>query len=71
MLTHLLLAKFASSSSTGPALSDVKDENDSDDGDAKMKEQPLPLPQTLVRIPTEHAPTVQAHAEPDLSVNEG
>ncbi len=23
----------------------------------------LPLPQTLVRIPTEHAPSLQAHAE--------
>ena len=23
----------------------------------------IPLPQTLVRIPTEHAPTLQAHAD--------
>ncbi|KAM7208665.1 DASH complex subunit DAD2 [Naviculisporaceae sp. PSN 640] len=26
-------------------------------------EATVPLPQTLVRIPTEHAPTVQAHAD--------
>ncbi|KAK3372838.1 DASH complex subunit Dad2-domain-containing protein [Lasiosphaeria ovina] len=26
-------------------------------------DDPAPLPQTLVRIPTEHAPTLQAHAE--------
>jgi DASH complex subunit DAD2 len=25
--------------------------------------QPTPLPQTLVRIPTEHAPAIQAHTE--------
>lgn len=29
----------------------------SEDGDG------VPLPQTLVRIPTEHAPSLQAHAE--------
>lgn len=26
-------------------------------------DNPLPLPQTLVRIPTEHAPIMQAHAD--------
>ncbi|KAI1397596.1 DASH complex subunit Dad2-domain-containing protein [Hypoxylon fuscum] len=31
--------------------------------EAQPKEDTLPLPQTLVRIPTEHAPALQAQAE--------
>jgi hypothetical protein len=29
----------------------------------ETEENTVPLPQTLVRIPTEHAPALQAHAE--------
>ncbi|KAI0479053.1 DASH complex subunit Dad2-domain-containing protein [Xylariaceae sp. FL0804] len=34
-----------------------------DGGETGAPERPMPLPQTLVRIPTEHAPTLQAHAD--------
>lgn len=35
----------------------------SNDGDLEEKDDSRPLPQTLVRIPTEHAPALQAHTE--------
>jgi len=36
------------------------------DDDGMKSEQSLPLPQTLVRIPTEHAPSLQAQADEAL-----
>ncbi|KAI1117407.1 DASH complex subunit Dad2-domain-containing protein [Nemania sp. NC0429] len=33
------------------------------DGQATIEQSQVPLPQTLVRIPTEHAPALQAQAE--------
>ncbi|KAI1093811.1 DASH complex subunit Dad2-domain-containing protein [Rostrohypoxylon terebratum] len=37
--------------------------NVDDEGETKTQEDTLPLPQTLVRIPTEHAPALQAQAD--------
>ena len=47
---------------------DAAKSGNSDEDDESRNAMPLPL--TLVRIPTEHAPTVQAHAE-DSSMLEG
>ncbi|KAI3341283.1 DASH complex subunit Dad2-domain-containing protein [Ustulina deusta] len=40
-----------------------------EDGQTVTEDSELPLPQTLVRIPTEHAPALQAQAE--LAIEDG
>ncbi|ORY64407.1 DASH complex subunit Dad2-domain-containing protein [Pseudomassariella vexata] len=47
------------------ASAKIPQPRDTDDSQSSAQEGPVPvpLPQTLVRIPTEHAPTLQAHAE--------
>jgi DASH complex subunit DAD2 len=37
--------------------------DDQEQAETTEEEGLIPLPQTLVRIPTEHAPTIQAQAE--------
>ncbi|KAH7040765.1 DASH complex subunit Dad2-domain-containing protein [Microdochium trichocladiopsis] len=52
---------MASAKLPQPKMNDEEDE-----GEPKDEQEPLPLPQTLVRIPTEHAPSLQAHADEAL-----
>lgn len=41
-----------------------------DDDETGAKHESVPLPQTLVRIPTEHAPALQAQAEGALEAEQ-
>ncbi|KAI4862940.1 DASH complex subunit Dad2-domain-containing protein [Hypoxylon rubiginosum] len=48
------------------ASAKIPNPKNADESEQKAQEDTLPLPQTLVRIPTEHAPALQAQAEEAL-----
>ncbi|XXG97085.1 hypothetical protein Hte_003380 [Hypoxylon texense] len=48
------------------ASAKIPNPKNADETEQKAQEDTLPLPQTLVRIPTEHAPALQAQADEAL-----